>query len=555
MNFIYCDCKIDINTLHLIGDNIEEYEDNIKSSYCLYILYSDSNNYKYIGQTYCFNKRLRQHKEKIKKYNFNKCLIIFSRYFNRTILDYIENLCIEYMKAENINNIINKVKGNKLPVNINTADINKANDILLELWQRKLYPLGMVQHKSLDVLKNTNIFRYSPFKQLSQQQDKIINDIINTNDSTVVHGDAGSGKSVMIISLLSRLIDKNLKIGLIVDTNWQKTAKELLNFYNIRGTVVIGTSTKIINSEEYFDLIIVDEAHKLSRKHTKQMYTFNKVYDIPEFRNCSSHLEILTKISNRLILFYDAFQSFRPAHISHKDFYELTKDFKQYKLNKQYRINNELANDYVDAIKYILYKDTGILNEYNFNKNFNRDIFNNSYFNFLISENPISDCMELLKKDNHIHPNHTNRVLSGLNEKWKISDGKDINIKHFKEDNGKSYRWNSTQDNWLNISDEDKEEQIGSVFAVQGKDLNVCGVILGEDLGVDKNGKLFGDYKNFHNRNGVFNKEEREKYQDDFTLFVLNIYYILLTRAIDKIYISVRNNPDLVNYINNIINE
>jgi len=47
-------------------------------------------------------------------------------------------------------------------------------------------------------------------------------------------------------------------------------------------------------------------------------------------------------------------------------------------------------------------------------------------------------------------------------------------------------------------STKDAEEQIGSVFAVQGIDLNNVGVLIGNDLQVHENGRLFGKPENFH---------------------------------------------------------
>lgn len=92
-------------------------------------------------------------------------------------------------------------------------------------------------------------------------------------------------------------------------------------------------------------------------------------------------------------------------------------------------------------------------------------------------------------------------------------------------------RWNSTQENWLNSGDKDAAAQIGSVFAVQGNDLNKVGVLIGADIEVDENGKLKADPQNFHNTNGKFSVDEmlESENQREFTLFVLNIYYVLLT--------------------------
>ncbi len=130
------------------------------------------------------------------------------------------------------------------------------------------------------------------------------------------------------------------------------------------------------------------------------------------------------------------------------------------------------------------------------------------------------------------------------------SDGKDASIMHWVAD-GIELRWNSIQENWINSKDSDAEEQIGSVFAVQGIDLNKVGVLIGSDLEVTSNGKLRANPDNFHNVNGTFTNEEMKDpmNQEEFTLFVLNIYYVLLTRGIDGIRLGFWKNDEFKNYM------
>ncbi len=96
----------------------------------------------------------------------------------------------------------------------------------------------------------------------------------------------------------------------------------------------------------------------------------------------------------------------------------------------------------------------------------------------------------------------------------------------------------------LTAKDTDAEEQIGSVFAVQGIDLNKVGVLVGSDLQVGDDGKLVGNPDNFYNINGTFTAEEMDikENQVEFTLFVMNIYYVLLTRGIDGIRVGFWKN-------------
>ena len=91
----------------------------------------------------------------------------------------------------------------------------------------------------------------------------------------------------------------------------------------------VKTSTGIITDNNKYDVIIIDESHKLSRKYGKQHPSFGKVYEIPEFANCQSHLEILQRMGQQIILMYDVLQAIRPANITREMFRSLTAGYEK----------------------------------------------------------------------------------------------------------------------------------------------------------------------------------------------------------------------------------
>jgi hypothetical protein len=158
--------------------------------------------------------------------------------------------------------------------------------------------------------------------------------------------------------------------------------------------------------------------------------------------------------------------------------------------------------------------------------------------------------IQWLDDDKNINPEHIDRILAGLIEDWRQEHGKHPEITHFHE-GGIHRRWNSTQTNWINSKDDDAEDQIGSVFAVQGIDLNKVGVLIGEDLVVDAKGHLTADPDKFFNVNGKFKAEDMGNPENrfEFTLFVLNIYYVLMTRGIDGIRLGFWRNSTFQKYM------
>ena len=325
--------------------------------------------------------------------------------------------------------------------------------------------------------------------------------------------------------------------------------------------IKISTSTKFITQGDKYDVIIVDESHKLSRKGSKQHPSFDKIYKNKKFADCENHLEPIKRLGNQIILMYDVLQAIRPANIARDKFQDLTSTFEKRYLTTQFRIqaskgNNYTSDDYVNGIKYLLYKDTGLLKYTNFDEHFNKDLFRendpDAYFGYF-EDKPLKNMINWLEEDRNYNSEHINRVLSGLVEDWKQADGKKDTIRHFYEGDI-SRRWNSTQENWINSSEDDAEEQIGSVFAVQGIDLNKVGVLIGNDLLVDDKGRLYAEPSNFKNVNGKHTREELEipEIREEFTMFVLNIYYILLTRGIDGVRIGFWHNEEFKKYFKKI---
>ena len=527
----------------------------------------------YIGQTIHFKERHAQHysgaEEKFNTADFNRVLVVFSQLFNGSSLDDVESQLITYFNADNPRSrvgyddkVINRTSGNTIIEYAGRESV--STDVVLPLWEDVLYPEGWVKTPTLDELRTRALVKYSPIKILTDEQTDLIREVIShPSENYLINGDAGTGKTVLLTHMVARILRerKDAVVGVVVQPNWEKTGREIFDIFGMKddARLCVTTSTKLINSGKRFDVIIVDESHKLSRKGSKQLAAFNSVYEIPAYRDCQSHLEILQKMSDQVILMYDVLQAIRPANIPRAEFARLTATYQRRFLKTQFRIcapkgKHYTSDDYMNGVKWLLYKDTGLLSSglTNFDPGFNREVFSDhtpdAYFGYFESE-PLRNMIDWLDDDMNLNPEHVDRVLAGLVEDWRQSDGADPSITHFHE--GRIHRrWNSTQTNWINSPDPDAAEQIGSVFAVQGIDLNRVGVLIGADLKVE-GGKLKADPDRFYNVNGKFNVDEMTDPANlfEFTLFVLNIYYVLLTRGIDGIRVGFWDNDDFRKYM------
>lgn len=566
---------LNISNKKIVGieDLSKDVQKCLKYHAAIYIYRGSRSKKIYVGQTVHFLDRHAQHysgtEEKFNTADFDQVMVIFSRLFNGSSLDDVESQLITYFNADNPkgkvkydDEVINKTNGNTVIEYEGRESV--ASDVILPLWEKCLYPIHWVKTQTLEELRTRALVKYSPIKILTNEQTALITEVIaNPTKSYVINGDAGTGKTVLLTHMVGRILRerKDAIVGVVVQPNWEKTGREIFDIFGMKDDcrLVVSTSTKLIKDRMNFDVIIVDESHKLSRRGSKQLAAFNDVYKIKGYENCQSHLEILQKMSNQVILMYDVLQAIRPANVPREVFAYLTHSYEKRFLSTQFRIQapkgkNYTSEDYMNGIKWLLYKDTNLLNSgfTNFDPDFNRGVFSDhtqdAYFSFFESE-PLKNMIDWLEEDMNLNPEHTDRILAGLVEDWKQSDGSDPSITHFHE--GDIHRrWNSTQTNWINSKDIDAEEQIGSVFAVQGIDLNKVGVLIGKDLKVEQ-GKLVADPNHFYNVNGKFNADEMEipSNKFEFTLFVLNIYYVLLTRGIDGIRVGFWDNNDFKEYM------
>lgn len=584
----YSIVELSINKGNLIGiDNLNNNEKTaLELKNAIYIYRGTKSKKIYIGQTIHFIDRHKQHyngtEEKFNIANFDQVIVIFSVHFNRSALDDVESQLITYFTADNSkkagtvsfdnDDVINRTGGNS--VNEYVGRENIVSDVILPLWEKELYPRGWVTTPTLDELRTKELVKYSPIKQLTTEQGQLITEIINNPDRNyVINGDAGTGKTVLLTHLVANILKDRpeAKIGVVVQPNWEKTGLNIFKVYGMNSNYLsITTTTKIITENKRYDVIIVDESHKLSRRYGKQHPSFGQVYNIQGFEDCNSHLEILQKMGQQIILMYDVLQSIRPANITREMFQRLTDGYEKKFLHTQFRIQapkgkNYTSDDYVNGIKYLLYKDTKLLSSEltNYNPNFNREVFNDkspdAYFGYVTGK-PMHQLIEWIEEDRNFNAEHINRVLSGMFccatvDKWSIAHGKDSSITHFHEDE-LNRRWNSTQENWININDADAEEQIGSVFAVQGIDLNKVGVMIGPDIQVNTDGMLEAVPDSHINTNNKFSVEEMKDLdnQFEFTLYILNQYYVLLTRGIDGIRLGFWENEAFRKYMEDTLN-
>ena len=154
--------------------------------------------------------------ERFETSGFDKVIVLFSQYFNRSALDDVESQLITYFNADNPRprrvfvefdayEVTNLTGGNSVN---DYADREKvASEVILPFWEDVLYNEGWVKTPTLDELRAKALVKYSPIKILTPEQNNIISDIINNQTTSfVINGDAGTGKTVLLTHLVAKML-------------------------------------------------------------------------------------------------------------------------------------------------------------------------------------------------------------------------------------------------------------------------------------------------------------------------------------------------------------
>lgn len=484
----------------------------------------------YIGQTVNVHARSKQHYENPERAKLKQIHIITDEEFNVSAAFDIEAWLIQYISADEKFVLQNSNGGLK---NHNYYDKAKYKAKFEIAWDN-LRQMGLVKN-TLEDLKNSDLFKYSPYKSLTEDQFTVARQIFkdikkNEINTFIINGKPGTGKTILATYLFKYLKEqeetKNMNIGLVVPmASLRKTiAKVFSKIKGLKSNMVIGPNDVV---KDDYDLLIVDESHRLQRRKGIMGYgAYDKVNKKLGLDNEGTQLDWIMKSSKHQIFFYDENQSVKPADIRPEDFRKLNS--KKYELVSQMRV--EAGQEYIAFIEDFF--DLKIPRNTNFS-NYDFKIFDSA-------EKMVSEIKEKDKK------HKLARVVAGYAWPWHTARGTrdyDIEIGDLK------LVWNSTAQDWVNSPNAINE--VGCIHTVQGYDLNYVGVIIGPEFSYDIENKKFKvdreKYFDTNGRNGITDPNELERY-------IINIYKTLLTRGIKGTYVYAVN-ENLRNYLNQIVNK
>lgn len=511
----------------------------------VYILHNKGKKSAYIGQSVQMKNRMKAHLKDPKKKDLDRVLLIGHEMFNQSATYNIETNLINYFIADNKYKLKNISQTTQAMTHNYYEKYRYDNDIFNELWE-KLRADELVD-STIEYLQNKDVFKLSPYKELSESQVELKEEIlrfcekhINTDKRAVfiVKGDAGTGKSVVLSSTFNSIQDltkedrsplKGTINYLLVNHNemiktYQSIAESLPNLKKkdfLKPTTFINRMNK---TNQIADITFIDEAHLLLSRADK--------YNDYAGDNQIKDISLRSKVT---IVVFDEKQFLKlKSHWSGSLLESMTKEAttETFELTDQFRIQaDEEIVDWIDA-----FVDKKVKPIPKTTEDYELKIFNNA-----------ADMFEAIKGKDEEHK--LSRVVATFDYEHK-KNGEE----YFVEEPGFKGLWNKTEykETWAEHPETIKE--VGSIYTIQGFDLNYVGVILGPSVSYDEKKQELKLLPKKYQDTEAFRTAKEEKVEYDVEemkeQIILNSINVLMKRGVKGLYLYASDEK-----LKNVLNE
>ena len=304
---------------------------------------------------------------------------------------------------------------------------------------------------------------------LLDEQKTVLEKIVNASTKSmvdkkqvlIIKGGPGTGKSVISINALSRLSGLRMNARYITPNAapravFESKLQETLSGVGLQD-LFSGSGVYAGIEKDSFDVLIVDEAHRLKLRAQWTKGGVNQIQEIIEASRTSVFfIDEAQKVTWKDIGEIASIEKFALAAGAEVEYLELT---------SQFRCGG--SDDYMVWLDNAL----GVRLETD-------SYFSPGKFDFKIVDSP-TELHELIKVKNQV--NNKSRVVAGYCWEWVSRNDKslsDIKFPKFRFEAD----WNLTEYRMNWIIDPDSVNEIGCIHTCQGLELDYVGVIIGPDL-------------------------------------------------------------------------
>ncbi|MGW9113503.1 DNA/RNA helicase domain-containing protein [Microbacterium sp. NPDC055683] len=521
----------------------------------------------YVGETLNAAARMRQHLANATKRaaGLETIRVVVDDRFNKSVCLDLEAHLIRWLAGDGRFTVLN---GNEGITDASYYDRDVYRESFRDVFEQ-LRADGVFE-RTIPQIENRDLFKLSPFKALTNDQAAAVDDILEglfadlatgAESTAIVQGHPGTGKTIVAIFLMKLLADirdhdendevqpdsifadlfvpehrallQGFRMALVVPQQslrlsirrvFQKTPK-------LHPSMVV-SPWDVGKSEEPYDLLVVDETHRLTQRANQSSGVLNRDFARINERLfgaddlSKTQLDWITARSAHRVLLVDGEQSVRPADLPATTLATEVRAAaalgRRYPLLTQMRVR--AGADYVDAIRRMLRGEDGA--------RLTADAVGEYELRFF---DDLGEMREAIRRRDAEHG--LARLVAGYAWDWRSRRDP---AAHDIELDGVALRWNSTDKDWINAPG--SLDEVGSIHTVQGYDLNYAGVIIGPDLRLDPaSGRLRVDRDAYRDKKGKENNPALGiVYSDDDLLqYIRNIYGVLLTRGIRGTFVYV----------------
>ncbi|MEY8752895.1 DUF2075 domain-containing protein [Alkalicoccobacillus gibsonii] len=515
--------------------NYESYDrleiDTLRNYPIVYILYNENSRpTAYIGQTVQAVRRLKSHLSNSKRKSLTHSILIGHDKFNQSATYNIESNLINYFIADNQFKLQNLSQTNTKVMHDYYEKSYYNDQLFRDLWDKLIEE--QIVTDTIENLQNKDIYKLSPYKELSPDQLHIKNQVldyckqkikITGNHVITVEGDAGTGKSVLLSSLFNTIQDlANDEASDLNGTNnfllvnngemiktYENIAKSLPNLKKKQIQKPTSLINKLEKGNEIADIVLIDEAHLLLTKEDK----YNNFHH-------QNQLDEIIKRSKVTIVIFDPKQVLKIKSYWNENLLEtITKNYSSESLQLTDQMRMHASPETVKWIDRFVAKEVLPLP---------RD----SKYELEIFEDPSKFKDAILKKNNEVG---LSRIVSTFDYLHK----KD-NHTYTVDEEGINMPWNNTTSSVAWAENKNSVREVGSIYTVQGFDLNYVGVVLGPSVSYDEEKQqLIIDPSKYKDKGAFTSRSdfEQEKIEQTKEEIILNSINVLMKRGIHGLYI------------------
>ncbi|GMQ65145.1 DUF2075 domain-containing protein [Vallitalea maricola] len=405
--------------------------------------------------------------------------------------------------------------------------VGKGNglDILYQIENGKIRPSKKFVEYVSSMFDGNEV--YTLLDEQKVAYSNILNCATTVTDKTtiIVNGGPGTGKSVVAMNAFIELLKQKKNIKFVApNASFRTTMVHMLagnkkHSKKRLGVLFSGSGSfyNALNNE--FDILVVDEAHRLKKKGA-YMY------------RGESQVEDVVKASKINVFFVDDNQRIRPDDEGTVEAIKIAAEkyhskVVEVELKAQFRCAG--AEGFLNWVTHNLQIE----------ETANFDGWDGDMFDFMIMDNP-NMLEEQVRKKNE--EGFKARMLAGFAWPWTSekkgnpnADVEDVEIPEF---NFKR-PWNSRANQYTWAIDNEKENQIGCVHTSQGLEFDYVGVIIGNDLRFNpETMQLYSSYNDYYDTSG---KKGLKNNPEELTKLIKNIYKILMSRGMRGCYVFCRD--------------